>query len=54
VTIADHRDHDNLRSHGALFGLDESGTETVHFTFGAHGAVLGSIDYPDDLDPARA
>ena len=53
VTVANHRDFANLRSHGALFGLDESGTETVHFTFGAHGSVLGAVTYPDDLDPTR-
>jgi hypothetical protein len=54
VTVANHRDFENLRSHGALFGLDDSGTETVHFTFGANGAVLGTVEYPDDLDPTRA
>jgi hypothetical protein len=52
VTIADHRDAANLRSHGALFGLDESGTVPVMFTFGAHGKKLSKADYPADLDPA--
>jgi len=52
VTIADHRDAANLRSHGALFGLDESGTTPVMFTFGAHGKKLSKADYPADLDPA--
>jgi len=52
VTIADHRDPANLRSHGALFGLDESGTSPVMFTFGAHGTKLAKADYPADLDPA--
>lgn len=51
VIVADHRDHDNLRSHGYLFGMDESGTKTVHFTFGAFGKVLGEVTYPADLDP---
>ena len=53
VTIADHRDPANLRSHGALFGLDESGTSPVMFTFGAHGKKLAKADYPADLDPAH-
>lgn len=53
VIVADHRDHNNLRSHGYLFGLDETGTRTVHFTFGAFGKVLGEVTYPADLDPAR-
>ena len=53
VTVADHRDHSALRSHGVLFGLSENGEDTTHFTFGAHGAVLGQITYPDDLNPAR-
>jgi len=52
VTIADHRDPASLRSHGALFGLDESGTSPVMFTFGAHGKKLSKADYPADLDPA--
>ncbi len=36
VTIADHRDVNAIRSHGVLFGLDESGEVPTHFTFGAH------------------
>ncbi|MFI9817806.1 MoaF C-terminal domain-containing protein [Saccharothrix variisporea] len=40
VTVADHRDVTRLRSHGALFGLDETGTTPTHFTFGAHGRLL--------------
>lgn len=53
VTVADHRDHSALRSHGVLFGLSENGIDTTHFTFGAHGAVLSQSIYPDDLNPAR-
>jgi hypothetical protein len=53
VTVADHRDHSALRSHGVLFGLSENGEDTTHFTFGAHGAVLSQSIYPDDLNPAR-
>lgn len=53
VTVADHRDFDNLRSHGVLFGLDESGENRVHFTFGAVGKVLSISQYPEDLDPRR-
>jgi hypothetical protein len=34
VIISDQRDSGHSRSHGAVFGLDGSGTETVHFTFG--------------------
>ncbi|MFD4668710.1 MoaF C-terminal domain-containing protein [Lentzea sp. NPDC058450] len=54
VTIADHRDARNLRSHGALFGLDRGGDDTEHFTFGAHGHLLGITTHPDDLDPAHS
>lgn len=43
VTVADHRD---LRSHGALFGLHEDLTQTVHFTFGAYGRLLSNTVYP--------
>lgn len=52
VIVADHRDLANLRSHGYLFGLDETGTNTVHFTFGAFGSVLNEAEYPADLNPA--
>jgi hypothetical protein len=48
VTVADHT---AMRSHGALFGLDESGTGTEHFTFGAHGRLLGATVHPDRYDP---
>ncbi|MGH9043445.1 MAG: MoaF C-terminal domain-containing protein [Acidimicrobiales bacterium] len=51
VTVADHREPRGLRSHGALFGLDGSGTQYVHFTFGAYGRLLGVTAHPDDLDP---
>ena len=51
VTVADHRDHSALRSHGVLFGLNEDESDTIHFTFGAHGAVLSQSVYPSDLDP---
>lgn len=45
VIIADRRDQHNPRSRGAVFGLDGSGTETVHFTFGTDdtdGALLST------------
>ncbi|MBK5237520.1 MAG: MoaF N-terminal domain-containing protein [Actinomycetales bacterium] len=38
VIITDERDQLNPRSRGAVFGLDASGTETVHFTFATDGA----------------
>lgn len=53
VTVADHRDPYRLRSSGALFGLDESGRTPVHFTFGAHGRLLGAVRYPAEYHPAR-
>lgn len=53
VTVADHRDLHRMRSHGVLFGLDESGEVPTHFTFGAHGRLLGTTAYPPTLDPAR-
>lgn len=53
VTVADHRDARNIRSHGALFGLDESGSATTHFTFGAHGRLLSTTAHPAEYDPAR-
>ncbi|MEU7527450.1 MoaF C-terminal domain-containing protein [Saccharothrix sp. NPDC042600] len=52
VTVADHRDVTRLRSHGALFGLDESGETPTHFTFGAHGRLLSATVHPEALDPA--
>jgi hypothetical protein len=39
VTIADYRDTACPRSHGAIFGLDETGAAR-HFTFGAVGELL--------------
>jgi len=45
VIIADRRDAQNPRSRGAVFGLNASGTETVHFTFGTDdtdGALLST------------
>ncbi|GIT81922.1 molybdenum cofactor biosynthesis protein F [Leifsonia sp. LS1] len=54
VTIADHRDQRALRSHGVLFGLDESGTVPTHFTFGAYGRLLSNTVHPDAYDPAAA
>ncbi|AHH99363.1 molybdenum cofactor biosynthesis F family protein [Kutzneria viridogrisea] len=46
VTVADHRDAGRMRSHGALFGLDESGQVPTHFTFGAYGQLLSTTVYP--------
>lgn len=54
VTVADHRDTTALRSHGNLFGLDETGTRPVHFTFGAYGRLLSTTVHPDEYSPARA
>ncbi|VXB63487.1 MoaF C-terminal domain-containing protein [Aeromicrobium sp. 9AM] len=52
VTIADHRNQKALRSHGVLFGLDETGSTPTHFTFGAHGHLLSNTIHPDIYDPA--
>ena len=52
VTIADHRNINHMRSHGVLFGYDESGTEPVHFTFGAYGRLLSTTVHPAQYDPA--
>ncbi|MGP0222938.1 MULTISPECIES: MoaF C-terminal domain-containing protein [unclassified Paenarthrobacter] len=52
VTIADHRDVGAIRSHGSLFGWDESGTLPVHFTFGAHGRLISVSHHSPGLDPA--
>ena len=52
VTIADHRNLRAIRSHGVLFGLDESGEIPTHFTFGAHGRLLSTTVHPDAFDPA--
>jgi len=53
VTVADHRDLRNLRSHGVLFGLDQTGRIPTHFTFGAFGRLLSTTVHPAELDPAR-
>ncbi|WP_347107779.1 MoaF C-terminal domain-containing protein [Paenarthrobacter sp. S56] len=52
VTIADHRDVNAIRSHGSLFGWDETGTEPVHFTFGAHGRLISVSHHSPELNPA--
>ncbi|MBB5958128.1 hypothetical protein FHS29_004736 [Saccharothrix tamanrassetensis] len=52
VTVADHRDVHRLRSHGVLFGLDETGHNPTHFTFGAHGRLLSNTVHPEEYDPA--
>lgn len=52
VTIADHRDVRNIRSHGVLFGLDASGEVPTHFTFGAFGRLLSTTVHPEQYDPA--
>ncbi|GAB3581781.1 molybdenum cofactor biosynthesis F family protein [Leifsonia lichenia] len=52
VTIADHRNVRSIRSHGVLFGLDESGTVPTHFTFGAYGRLLSNTVHPEPYDPA--
>jgi hypothetical protein len=54
VTVADHRDTTALRSHGYLFGMDETGTHPVHFTFGAYGRLLSVTVHPDEYSPDRA
>lgn len=53
VTVADHRDARELRSHGALFGLDQTEQETTHFTFGAFGRLLSNTVHPAETDPAQ-
>ncbi|MGA1838275.1 molybdenum cofactor biosynthesis F family protein [Herbiconiux sp. 11R-BC] len=53
VTVADHRSAHSLRSHGMLFGLDSSGEEYVHFTFGAHGRLLSTTAYPEGFGTAE-
>lgn len=52
VTIADHRDVNAIRSHGVLFGLDESGEVPTHFTFGAHGRLISVTHHGAGLEPA--
>lgn len=53
VTIADHRDAKAIRSHGVLFGLDETGEVPTHFTFGAWGRLISVTVHPDEYDTAR-
>ncbi|MHA6804546.1 MoaF C-terminal domain-containing protein [Salinifilum ghardaiensis] len=53
VTVADHHHPHRMRSHGALFGLDETGTLPVQFTFGAYGRLLSNTVHPHDVDPAH-
>lgn len=52
LTVADHRDQRALRSHGVLFGLDQTGRLPTHFTFGAFGRLLSNTVHPAGLDPA--
>ncbi|WP_037362053.1 molybdenum cofactor biosynthesis F family protein [Amycolatopsis orientalis] len=52
VTVADHRNVRELRSHGSLFGLAEDGKTPTHFTFGAYGRLLSNTVYSPDYDPA--
>lgn len=52
VTVADHRNVNSIRSHGVLFGLDESGATPTHFTFGAYGRLLSNTVHPAEYDPA--
>ncbi|MFJ4044608.1 molybdenum cofactor biosynthesis F family protein [Microbacterium sp. NPDC089987] len=53
VTIADHRDLNAIRSHGVLFGLDETGEVPTHFTFGAHGRLISTSHHSAGLEPAE-
>ncbi|WP_372664895.1 MoaF C-terminal domain-containing protein [Amycolatopsis kentuckyensis] len=53
VTVADHRNARALRSHGVLFGLDATGEQPTHFTFGAHGRLLSTTVHPGPYDPAE-
>ncbi|NYE94745.1 hypothetical protein FHU41_000966 [Psychromicrobium silvestre] len=53
ITVADHRDVNNIRSHGALFGWDESGTVAVHFSFGAYGKLISVTSHPEPYEPAQ-
>lgn len=53
VTIADHRNVRSIRSHGVLFGLDETGVQPTHFTFGACGRLLSNTVHDPGFDPAR-
>lgn len=53
VTVADHRDVRQMRSHGVLFGLDATGDTPTHFTFGAYGRLLSTTVHPAHYDPAE-
>ncbi len=53
VTIADHRDASAIRSHGVLFGLDETGAVPTHFTFGAWGRLISVTHHSEGLEPAQ-
>ena len=53
VTIADHRDVTKIRSHGVLFGLDETGEVPTHFTFGAWGRLISVTHHAPELEPAN-
>lgn len=53
ITVADHRDVSAIRSHGALFGWDESGQLPVHFTFGAHGKLISVTSHQTPYEPAE-
>lgn len=53
VTIADHRDVNAIRSHGVLFGLDETGEVPTHFTFGANGRLISTSHHSAGLEPAE-
>ena len=52
VTIAAHRDQSAIRSHGVLFGLDETGEVPTHFTLGAHGRLISVSHHAPGLEPA--
>lgn len=52
ITVADHRDINKIRSHGVLFGLDETGEVPTHFTFGAWGRLISVTHHAPELEPA--
>ncbi|GAB6856858.1 MoaF C-terminal domain-containing protein [Microbacterium xylanilyticum] len=53
ITVADHRDINKIRSHGVLFGLDETGEIPTHFTFGAWGRLISVTHHTPALEPAN-
>ncbi|MGN8025148.1 molybdenum cofactor biosynthesis F family protein [Microbacterium sp. 22242] len=53
ITVADHRDITRIRSHGVLFGLDETGEIPTHFTFGAWGRLISMTGHAPELEPAN-